>query len=54
MSSPLHKYEAPNDDFQETVLPKMCRQGELQNSEIRKNEKLGYFIVKANRPRDVP
>jgi len=37
-----------------TVLPKMCRQVQLKNSEIRKNIKLGYFVVKAIRPRVVP
>jgi len=44
----------PNEDFLETVLPKMCRQVELKNSEIRKNKILGYFVVKAIRSLDVP
>jgi len=44
----------PNEDFLATVLPKLCLQVELKDSEIQKKKKLGYFIVKAIRPRHVP
>jgi len=50
----LHKHEAPVENFLATVLSKLCAQVELKNIEIRKNKKLGYFVVKAVRSRNMP
>jgi len=47
MKSPIEKFLA-------TVLPKLCAQVELKNIEIRKNKKLGYFVVKAIWSRNMP
>jgi len=49
----VHKHEAlPIEEFLATVLPKLCLQVKLKK--IVKNKKLGYFVVKAIRSRDVP
>jgi len=45
---PLHKHAPSMEGFLAMVLPKLCLQVELKNSEIRKNEKLGYSATKAS------